>query len=308
MRDALSLLDQVLAFGAGRVREEETRALLGTLDRRHVEAMLEALADGDGARLLGCVAQLDERAPDYGQALGEFAAALQRMAILQAIPDVVADDDAERDAVLAALAGRFSPEDLQLYYQVAIMGRRDLDYAPDARAGFEMCLLRMLAFQPAGADRPAAATPPRVPLARPSATPSAVPTVVPAAAAEDWSAILSALNLSGMAAQLAAHCTLEQLGATQVRLRLDAQGEMFRRPQVEQRLSEALSKHFGRTLRLEIQVGEAPLEDTPARRQARAEDERQRAAQDAIESDPNVRALRDMFGATVLPGSIKPIG
>jgi DNA polymerase-3 subunit gamma/tau len=308
MRDALSLLDQVLAFGAGRVREEETRALLGTLDRRHVEAMLEALADGDGARLLGCVAQLDERAPDYGQALGEFAAALQRMAILQAIPDVVADDDAERDAVLAALAGRFSPEDLQLYYQVAIMGRRDLDYAPDARAGFEMCLLRMLAFQPAGADRPAAATPPRVPLARLSTTPSAVPTVVPAAAAEDWSAILSALNLSGMAAQLAAHCTLEQLGATQVRLRLDAQGEMFRRPQVEQRLGEALSKHFGRTLRLEIQVGEAPLEDTPARRQARVEDERQRAAQDAIESDPNVRALRDMFGATVLPGSIKPIG
>jgi DNA polymerase-3 subunit gamma/tau len=302
------------------VREEETRALLGTLDRRHVEAMLEALADGDGARLLGCVAQLDERAPDYGQALGEFAAALQRMAILQAIPDAVADDDAERDAVLAALAGRFSPEDLQLHYQVAIMGRRDLDYAPDARAGFEMCLLRMLAFQPAGTGRPAAATPPPAPHARPSATPrpvpvaspatvpGATPAAVPTAAREDWSAILAALGLSGMAAQLAAHCSLEQLGATQIRLRLDAQGEMFRRPQVEQRLAEALSKHFGRTLRLEIQVGDAPLEDTPARRQARAEDERQRAAQAAIESDPNVRALQDMFGATVQPGSIKPIG
>jgi DNA polymerase-3 subunit gamma/tau len=318
MRDALSLLDQVLAFGAGRVREEETRALLGTLDRRHIEAMLEALADGDGARLLACVAQLDERAPDYGQALGEFAGALQRMAILQAIPGVAADDDEERDVALAALAGRFSPEDLQLYYQVAIMGRRDLDYAPDARAGFEMCLLRMLAFQPAGADRPAAATPSRAPLARPSASPktaaaagpaAAVPAAaVPAAAVEDWSTILAALNLSGMAAQLAAHCSLEQLAAGQIRLRLDTQGEMFRRPQVEQRLAEALSKHFGRTLRLEIQVGEAPVDDTPARRQARAEDERQRAAQDAIESDPNVRALRDMFGATVQPGSIKPIG
>jgi DNA polymerase-3 subunit gamma/tau len=120
--------------------------------------------------------------------------------------------------------------------------------------------------------------------------------------------LLAALNLNGMAAQLAAHCTLEQLGATQVRLRLDAQGEMFLRPQVEQRLAEALSRHFGRTLRLEILVGEAPVEDTPARRQARAEDERQRAAQAAIESDPNVRALQDMFGATVQPGSVKPIG
>ncbi len=255
----------------------------------------------------------------------EFAAALQRMAILQAIPDVVADDDAERDAVLAALAGRFSPEDLQLYYQVAIMGRRDLDYAPDARAGFEMCLLRMLAFQPAGGGPPAAATPPRAPLARPSATPKTVPSAAPAAVpataaaavaprdvsaagADDWPAILAALNLNGVAAQLAAHCTLEQLGVTQLRLRLDAQGETYRRPQVEQRLAEALSKHFGRPLRLEIQVGETPVEDTPARRQARVEDERQRAAQDAIESDPNVRALRDMFGATVQPGSIKPIG
>jgi DNA polymerase-3 subunit gamma/tau len=134
------------------------------------------------------------------------------------------------------------------------------------------------------------------------------PTEVPAAGAEDWLAILATLNLSGPAAQLAAHCTLEQLGATQLRLRLDAQGESFRRPQIEQRLAEALSKHFGRPLRLEIQVGAAPVENTPARRQARAEDERQRAAQDAIESDPNVRALRDMFGATVQPGSIKPIG
>jgi DNA polymerase-3 subunit gamma/tau len=336
MRDALSLLDQVLAFGAGRVREEETRALLGTLDRRHVEAMLEALAAGDGARLIGCVAQLDERAPDYGQALGEFAAALQRMAILQAIPDAAADDDAERDAVLAALAGRFSPEDLQLHYQVAIMGRRDLDYAPDARAGFEMCLLRMLAFQPAGSGRAAAATAaPAPPLARPATAPVTAAAKAPAPAAnpaaatapaapasasataaatatttatEDWTTLLAALNLNGMAAQLAAHCTLEQLGATQVRLRLDAQGEMFLRPQVEQRLAEALSRHFGRTLRLEILVGEAPVEDTPARRQARAEDERQRAAQAAIESDPNVRALQDMFGATVQPGSVKPIG
>ncbi len=148
MRDALSLLDQVLAFGGGRALEAEARALLGTLDRRHVGAILTALAASDGHALMKCVAALDERAPDYHQALGELAGALQRMALLQALPDLETDPDDE-DGELAALAARFAPEDLQLCYQIAIMSRRDLDYAPDARGGFEMALLRMLAFKPA---------------------------------------------------------------------------------------------------------------------------------------------------------------
>src|SRR5262245_60228431 len=142
MRDALSLLDQVLAFGGGRALEAEARALLGTLDRSHVQRILAALAAGDGRTMMECVAALDERAPDYHQALGELASALQRMALLQALPELKGEGD-EDDAALAGLAARFAPEDLQLYYQIAIMSRRDLDYAPDARGGFEMALLRM---------------------------------------------------------------------------------------------------------------------------------------------------------------------
>ncbi|RPI12300.1 MAG: DNA polymerase III subunit gamma/tau, partial [Lysobacterales bacterium] len=163
MRDALSLLDQVIAFGGGRVLEAEARTLLGTLDRRHVETILNALADQDGAALMECAARLDERAPDYTQALAELAASIQRMALLQALPDLRGEDE-EQDAALATLAGRFTPEDLQLLYQIAILARRDLDYAPDARGGFEMALLRMLAFRPeamnVGATAPRAATPP----------------------------------------------------------------------------------------------------------------------------------------------------
>ena len=100
MRDALSLLDQVLAFGGGRAIESEVRTLLGTLDRRHVEGILNALAAQDGAALMACVAQLDERAPDYDQALGELSAAIQRMALLQALPDLRGEDE-EQDAALA---------------------------------------------------------------------------------------------------------------------------------------------------------------------------------------------------------------
>jgi DNA polymerase-3 subunit gamma/tau len=133
MRDALSLLDQVLAFGGGRAVEAEVRSLLGTLDRRHVEAIVNALAAKDGNALMQAVAQLDERAPDYHQALGELSAAIQRMALLQALPDLPAGENEEEDAALAALSPQFAPEDLQVLYQIAINARRDLDYAPGTR-------------------------------------------------------------------------------------------------------------------------------------------------------------------------------
>ena len=326
MRDALSLLDQVLAFGGGRALESEVRALLGTLDRRHVEAILNALATADGAALMACVAQLDERAPDYDQALGELAAAIQRMALLQALSDLRGEDE-EQDALLAGLAARFAPEDLQLLYQIAIMARRDLDFAPDARGGFEMALLRMLAFRPdtaaAAPATPAAPAPKRASAgaapsthaaAPPGPSRSAAPVGIAAdvggagkaAPAGDWLAIVAELGLVGTTARLAAHCELVGRQGGVVRLRLDRAGEDFRRPQVEQRLAEALGKHYGEPVRLEIAVGEV-VDVTPARLQAQAEEERQKAAEQAIEVDPNVRAMREIFGATVQPGSVKPL-
>jgi len=320
MRDALSLLDQVLAFGGGRALEGEVRALLGTLDRRHVEAILKALAAKDGAALMASVQQLDERAPDYDQALGELAAAIQRMALLQAIPSLRGEDE-EQDEALAAMAGGFSPEDLQLLYQIAIMARRDLDFAPDARGGFEMALLRMLSFRPepagaampsppaaaAGGSRPAAASSRAAPSAAPAV--SSAPTTVPAAASSgDWPAIVAGMQLQGPTQQLAAHCVLVGRAKDVVRLRLDPAGDAFNRPQLVQKLTQALSQHYGEPVRLEISIGErAGVEATPARQQAQAADERLKAAEQAIDGDPAVRAMRETFGATVHPGSVKPL-
>jgi len=331
MRDALSLLDQVLAFGGGRALESEVRALLGTLDRRHVEAILEALAAKDGAALMTCVQQLDERAPDYDQALGELAAAIQRMALLQAIPDLRGEDE-EQDQVLAALAGRFSPEDLQLLYQIAIMTRRDLDFAPDARGGFEMALLRMLAFRPEappGVSSPAPPASPGAKLAPASSSrgsgpaaglstkvgasappPDAAPAERASASvpASDWPSVVAAMALQGPAGQLAAHCVLVGRAKDLVKLRLDRAGEVFHRAQLVQKLTQALSQHYGEPVRLEISVADADrIEPTPARQQAQAADERLKAAEQAIESDPAVVAMRDIFGATVQPGSVKPL-
>jgi DNA polymerase-3 subunit gamma/tau len=270
---------------------------------------------------MGCVGRLDERAPDYDQALGELAAALQRMALLQALPDLRGEDE-EHDAMLAALAAKFAPEDLQLLYQIAIMARRDLDFAPDARGGFEMALLRMLAFQPqAPATGPAetcgsaeAAAAPRA--ARPAGgsrgTTAASATAAPVRATDaepvgdDWKSIVASLGLQGLAGQLAAHCVLVGRRDDLVQLRLDEAGGHFLRPQLEQKLAEALARHFGREIRLSIARSSAE-ESTPAREQARAADARQRAAEQSIESDANVRAMREIFGATLQPGSVKPL-
>jgi DNA polymerase-3 subunit gamma/tau len=259
---------------------------------------------------MSCVQQLDERAPDYDQALGELAAAIQRMALLQALPDLRGEDE-EQDIALAALAVRFSPEDLQLLYQIAIMARRDLDFAPDARGGFEMALLRMLAFRPAEASAAPAVPPPAAQrtVAKPLRDAGrAGGSSGPVASPGDWATIVSALGLQGPASQLAAHCLLAGRSRDVVRLRLDPAGESFHRPQIVERLAQALSQYFGQAIRLEISVGAIPDdEQTPARRQALDSDERLKAAEQAIDDDPAVRAMRDVFGATVQPGSVRPL-
>src|SRR5262245_36200307 len=152
LRDALSLLDQVLAFGAGRVAEAETRVMLGTVDRQQVVRLAECLAERDAPGLFAAVAAADQFSPDYAMLLDELAALLQKVALRQAVPGL-ADDGAWEPALLERLAARLPAEDLQLCFQIAITGRRDLELAPDPRTGVEMTLLRMLAFRPADAER-----------------------------------------------------------------------------------------------------------------------------------------------------------
>src|SRR5437879_2862853 len=161
MRDALSLLDQLIAFGGGRAGEAEARAMLGTISRDHVLRIAQLLAEADGAALVSCARSLEEFAPDYAQVLDELAALLVRVGLRQAVSDYEGDE-LYAPELLERLARALSPEDVQLFYQTAIIGRRDLPLAPDPRTGFEMTLLRMIAFRPPGewlTSRPGAADP-----------------------------------------------------------------------------------------------------------------------------------------------------
>jgi DNA polymerase-3 subunit gamma/tau len=151
LRDGLSLLDQAIAYAGGALREDVVRTMLGTVDRTQVAAMLEALADGDGVRLLQVVAALAEFSPDWSGVLEALAEALHRIQVQQLVPGAQADGEGI-DA--AAFAQRLRPEVVQLWYQMALGGRRDLYLAPSPRAGFEMAVLRMLAFRPAAAVPP----------------------------------------------------------------------------------------------------------------------------------------------------------
>jgi DNA polymerase III subunit gamma/tau len=336
MRDALSLLDQVLAFGGGKLTAEDTRTMLGSLDRGQVFGIVEALSARDARKVLEHVNDLDEHAPDYREVLAELAALLQKLALLQAVPDMQLDEaeDVERYKKLAAA---ISPEDTQLFYQIAIVGRRDLELAPDVRGGFEMVLLRMLAFgmsdsaqAPSSAPTPirtnVAGTAPAAVRAAPAsasasssaanaptmasnaAAPQAAPSAPQAAlAAEgDWAAMVTQMNLNGIVRQLAAHCTFQGRHGTVVKLALDPEGEHYRTAMMEDKLAQALTAYYGQPVRPEFTVSSAAAANTPARQMKAAAEDRVQNARASIETDPNVRAMREIFGATVTPDSIRP--
>lgn len=151
MRDAMSLTDQAIAFGEGKVLAADVRAMLGTLDHGQVYGVLQALLEGDARALLEAVRHLAEQGPDWGGVLAEILNVLHRVAIAQALPEAIDNGQGDRERVLA-LAQALPAEDVQFYYQMGLIGRRDLPLAPDPRSGFEMVLLRMLAFRPADAD------------------------------------------------------------------------------------------------------------------------------------------------------------
>ena len=150
MRDALSLLDQAIAMGSGKVAEQDVRQMIGAVDKRYLYELLQSIADQNGAALMNQAREMAERAVGFDNALSELALLLQRIALLQTVPAAVPADDPEYPA-LKHLAAQLGGEQIQLYYQCAIHGKQDLGLAPDEYAGFVMTLLRMLAFAPLAA-------------------------------------------------------------------------------------------------------------------------------------------------------------
>ncbi len=314
MRDALSLLDQAIAYCGGKIEEPQVAKMLGTIDRDHVLRLLRLLAAGDARGIVDAISEIDEQFPNYGRLLEDLARDLQRIAVYQVVGTCDAEDDLKEEEY-AELAAALTIEDVQLYYQVAIMGRRDLHLAPDPRSGAEMTLLRMLAFRPAEAAAgggSAGGGASQAPAKQASASRPA-PQVVQAAGTSaaawsepDWNALVTALGLGGAVRLLASNCVYcERVGNT-IHLGLDPRSGSMLTKKRQDELAERLSAHFGEQLSVEIEFG-AEEGETPVQEESRLADERMEAARQSLEADPNVQALKNMFDAELKADTIELI-
>jgi DNA polymerase-3 subunit gamma/tau len=338
MRDALSLLDQAIAHGGGELGAASVRTMLGMMDATYVPDLISALAGDDADGVLRVVAGMAERAADYAGALDELLLGLFHLSLYQVSPEAVQARDAQQPWH-EQLAQTLDPEDLQLFYQIGLIGKRDLPLAPDPRSGFEMVLLRMLAFRPAaepaarasgsseragapsrdsgpgaGNRRPAAAALPNE-AARTGAAPAEAaptkppPTKPPPAEAEpaseqDWSGLVARMSVGGLVRELAANTVLHRKEGDSYHLVVDGSHEHLLAEERRQALEQELGRLLGRACEIKIGVGSVDAE-TPAQLQRRAQQARQAAAENEIRDDPGVKELIDRFGATVVDGTVE---
>jgi DNA polymerase-3 subunit gamma/tau len=324
VRDSLSLLDQAIAHGGGSVNADGVSDMLGALDQGYLFALLERLARRDAQGIMQEVDRMAERSLSFDMALKDLAGLLHRMAVVQSVPHAVAG--LGNDARIAALSAAISPEDIQLFYQISIMGRRDLNLAPDEQAGFGMTLLRMLAFSPSAdvnvLGKPASlvsdhAPPvatqtgnPASPGGAPNSVPAAAPigaVVTPAATFNgDWAGLIARLNLTGMAGMLAKQCELVAARNNVLELIVpDAQKHLLDKT-YQDKLKAELAPHLPEKLRINIRAG-AMEGKSLAAIEHREREARQAKALAAIEGDAFVKDLMTDFGAEINPASIKPV-
>ncbi len=331
LRDGLSLLDQAIAYTAGRLDEAGVRAMLGTVDRDRVGALLAALAASDGAALMGEVEVLAGFSPDYGQLLDALATALHKVQLRQLVPDLEAGEGDADGIDVPTLASHLAPEMVQLWYQMAISGRRDLPLAPSPRIGFEMSLLRMLAFRPLtqqtqaepprarpapaavrtrdpAALAPASVTSPVREEAAASAPPRApAPAAAPATLrdAGQWMALVDAAGLRGPVRDLAAHAGFVSYAEGTLSLTLPEDLAHLRSPGLVGKLADALSGLLGTQPRIAFTAADAG-QDTVRARDERVRDERQAKAERDFHDHPVVQRYMQQFGAGLVAGSVRP--
>ena len=341
MRDALSLTDQAIAYGNQTVNEIEVRSMLGAVDQTYLYDILQALINQDGAALVEKAQAMQMRNIAFEAALNDLANILHQIAMLQTVPNSIADDSPER-ALLMDLAQKLNPETLQLYYQIAILGRRDIGLAPDEYAGFTMSLLRMLAFTPnekvtekLSAPVPVAnkplATPvintqvnlqvETAPIAPVIAAPLSITAPVVVAPPEtesensaqnfdgNWRELVEKSLKLGLARALAQNCEMINYDENSINLRVAANNKHLVSPNYQEKLSSAINQHFGKRIKLNVKIsGEAHIEiNTPAKQTAVEKATIQSSAEESIMQDSFVKDLLSQFDATIIPNSIKPI-
>lgn len=335
MRDALSLLDQAIAYGGNAVNEKDVRGMLGAIDQSYLYELLRCLINQDGAALLAQARLMEQRSLSFDAALNDLANLLQQIAVAQNVPQSIANDHPEREQ-LVDLAQKFAPDEIQLYYQIVVLGRRDLGLAPDEYAGFTMCLLRMLAFSPASsagsdsvtkarAEKATTAPPLRQQTSEteiaaavteqaekktdlaPAPQAEPVPAIEPSTATDfdgNWRGMVDQLKL-GLARALAQNCELLRYDEHSLYLSIPQEHKHLLDQGYQDKLRAAINQHFGRKVQLHFEIGGTG--NTPAQQVSQEKAVLQSKAESAIQQDDFVQALVNDFGAQIVSSSIKPV-
>ncbi len=316
MRDGLSLLDQAIVYGDGKVLFEAVLQMMGTVSGQSLNELLAALAENDGLKVLNKIEEMADLTIDFADTLQQLLRMLHRIALTQQIPGRV---EYEFDPEFITKMAKIMPaEDVQLFYQIGLKGQPELELAPDPRTGFEMILLRMLAFTLKTAkEGPALARPESSKTAAP-AKPQTAATTQAASIAEkpaekavhaaitDWQDMIDAMKLRGLTRELANNCHFEKVENNVCYLTLEPSHQHSLSGKSEEKLQKALQDYFGKPLKLKISI-EKTDKMTPARKIQQERQARQQAAVDAIDQDENIQALKTEFDARVMPDSIEPI-
>jgi DNA polymerase-3 subunit gamma/tau len=304
LRDALSLLDQAIAYTNQNLTKQDINTLLGHVANAEVSSLLEALILEDTARLWSLVEKLNDLAVDFSWVIDELLTFLHDMALSQRFKSETKYTQAVID-----LAQKLSPEDIQLYYQIVLLSRRDLALAPTPRLGFEMLLLRLLAFKPATEETNHAR------LAKPTIPPAIEKKQAAARKVEQaielkqhknlhWPTVIKQLKLTGLTYALAQQCALQSYQANHISLSLDPRQAALRSVKQEAKLAQALSDYFAKPTTLAISLGDADL-STPARLQQQHQSQRLEQTTKALQNDPAIQAIMQTFDAKLQTESIQ---
>lgn len=323
MRDALSLLDQAIAYGNGKVMLAEVNDMLGTIAHHFVFDLIDALIAGNAATMLTIIQQLTEQAADFSQVLEQLISTLHQIAVIQMVPEIEQYhwDKAQKEKI-TALAQHIDKEDIQLYYQIGLIGRRDLPLATTSRSGFEMIMLRMLAFKPVTIETATAAatttnktpttqtppTPTKHPISTPAlaSTNTAAPKIIPSnAEPSDWPTLLNQLNLKGPTLALASNCALQKITENTLELILHPNQAALLNKRQEERIAAALSEYFQKPMQVIIHLANHKDLTTPESINKEKRVAKQTAAEQAVHENPHVQEIIKMFDAKIVPNSIK---
>lgn len=379
MRDGLSLLDQAIAFGAGKVIKDDVRKMLGSIEQQYIHALIESLANNDTEAMFQAIDDAADRSPDFIMVLDEMISSFYQLSLAQMAPVIIEQRSFDRQW-LEQTSNKFSAEQLQLNYQICLTGKRDLPLAPDSRTGFEMLMLRLLAFRPDTSAQPvdrsgsqaeekpsvqgitraqqridqpvtdqntaASETkdksytstkrntgyPPTVSdstypesdsqaeLVQPGFTGNNPAISEPSPASVNpgklslpdssgkmnWSLLVESLPVTGLTKQLALHMAPSLWDEAHLELLVDVEQEAIHSATREKELISVLQKNLGENIKISIRI-DRPLAETPAQQKQRQAREKQQAAEESIMSDPSVAKMVDAFGASVAPGSIRPV-